>query len=73
MSKTGYSQNATANIVVLVMQSGLFSGHFPDSNIIDYITIASAGNASDFGDLTQNQGSGSFASTLQYGGGFAGS
>ena len=31
---------------------GLFGGAFPDSNVIDYITISSTGNALDFGDLT---------------------
>jgi hypothetical protein len=30
---------------------GLFAGGNPDTNIIDYITIASTGNATDFGDL----------------------
>jgi hypothetical protein len=31
---------------------GLFGGAFPASNVIDYITISSTGNALDFGDLT---------------------
>lgn len=33
---------------------GLFGGGYTSSsvNVIDYVTIASAGNASDFGDLT---------------------
>jgi len=32
---------------------GLFAGGgYPNSNVIDYITIASSGNATDFGDLT---------------------
>ena len=32
---------------------GLFGGGEPTINTIDYITIATTGNASDFGDLTQ--------------------
>jgi hypothetical protein len=28
------------------------SGYFANSNIIDYVTIATTGNATDFGDLT---------------------
>ena len=31
---------------------GLFGGGYPTSNVIDYVTIASTGNATDFGDLT---------------------
>ena len=31
---------------------GLFMGGYGQSNVIDYITIASTGNASDFGNLT---------------------
>ena len=31
---------------------GLFGGSDPELNTIDYITIATTGNASDFGDLT---------------------
>jgi len=30
----------------------LFAGGLSTSNVIDYITIASTGNATDFGDLT---------------------
>ena len=32
------------------------SGHYAKSNIIDYITIPTAGNAIDFGDLTETRG-----------------
>ena len=38
-----------------VLQEGIFGGGTPDpsaNNIIDYITIATTGNAQDFGDLT---------------------
>ena len=34
------------------------SGHYVKSNIIDYITIPTAGNAIDFGDLTEIRGIG---------------
>jgi len=33
-------------------------GSYPKTNIIDYITIATAGNAIDFGDLTETRGVG---------------
>ena len=59
MSKTGNPQNVDAGTAATYTGAGdatrgLFAGHYPDSNIIDYITIASAGNASDFGDLTKD-------------------
>ena len=31
---------------------GLFAGGNPSTNVIQFITISSAGNATDFGDLT---------------------
>ena len=31
---------------------GLFGGGYTNSNVIDYVTIATTGNATDFGDLT---------------------
>ena len=34
---------------------GLFGGGDPSTDIIDYITIATLGNAVDFGDLTQDR------------------
>jgi|TARA_R100001443_G_scaffold57633_1_gene68323 hypothetical protein len=57
---------------------GIFSGGYEpsgggyDTNIINYITIASAGDATDFGDLVTDSGIGSGASSstrgLQFGG-----
>jgi hypothetical protein len=38
--------------VANVAAIGVFGGG-GSSNVIDYITIASAGNATDFGDLTE--------------------
>ena len=32
---------------------GLFGGSYPNNNTIDYITVASAGNATDFGNLSR--------------------
>ena len=37
-------------------ERGVFSGGTGDSNVIDYVTIASPGNASDFGDLVLGRG-----------------
>jgi hypothetical protein len=57
---------------------GLFAGNStppgttPYSNVIQYITIASAGNATDFGDLTQETvraGACSSATRATFGGG----
>ena len=52
-----------------VAARGLFSGGSPSSgksNVIDYIQIASTGNAIDFGDLTINRaGVGSCASSTR--------
>ena len=31
---------------------GVFGGNSPTGNVIEYVTIASTGNAQDFGDLT---------------------
>ena len=39
---------------------GGYSGSFLDT--IDYVTIASTGDAADFGDLTQTKGLGASAS-----------
>ena len=51
---------------------GVFGGAYPQENRIDYITVASAGNASDFGDLTRSvQQAGALASDTRglWGGG----
>ena len=37
---------------------GCASGHYNGGTDIEYITIASTGNAADFGDLTQGRGYG---------------
>jgi len=37
---------------VSTLGRGLFGGGSANSNVIDFVTIASAGNATDFGDLT---------------------
>ena len=45
---------------------GVFGGGFSHTNVIDYITISTTGNAIDFGDLlnaVQNTGSGCSSST----------
>ena len=39
------------------------SPYYPKTNIIDYITIATAGNAIDFGDLTETRGLGGAGSS----------
>jgi len=51
-------------------------GSQPSSNVIDFVTIASAGNSTDFGDLTiLNSSLGATSSLLRgvFGGGFPGS
>ena len=35
---------------------GVFGGGYPYNNIMEYITIATAGNVTDFGDLTAEKG-----------------
>jgi len=56
---------------------GVFGGAAPETNTIDYITIATTGNASDFGDLTQTRRRPSAASSatrgVWYAGRFSGS
>jgi len=56
---------------------GVFGGASPETNTIDYITIATAGNASDFGDLNQTRRRPSAASSatrgIWYAGRFSGS
>tara|TARA_R110000822_G_scaffold72992_3_gene175457 strand:+ start:2890 stop:3921 length:1032 start_codon:yes stop_codon:yes gene_type:complete len=52
---------------------GLFVGGEPYSNVIDYVNIATTGNATDFGDLTvQTYSQGSLGSNTRalFGGGF---
>ena len=55
-----------------VFTGGLNPGSSPTRfNVIDYVTIASAGNAQDFGDLSQNRRAGGGASDSHGGlGGF---
>jgi len=56
---------------------GVFGGASPETNTIDYITIATTGNATDFGDLTQARRRPSAASSatrgVWYTGRFSGS
>ena len=56
---------------------GVFGGASPETNTIDYITIATLGNALDFGDLTQARRRPSAASSatrgVWYAGRFSGS
>ena len=47
-----YAANSTTRAV----QMGGYTGS--NSNVIDYVTIASTGNATDFGDMTQAGGQG---------------
>ena len=42
---------------------GVSPSNYPKTNIIDYITIATAGNAIDFGDLTEIRGPGGAGSS----------
>jgi hypothetical protein len=50
---------------------GLFGGGFPTTNLIDYITISTTSNASDFGDLTVSRFSSGCSSSTRglFGGG----
>jgi hypothetical protein len=53
-------QSASAAVVEEVVARGVFGGGTEAvmSNVIDYITIATTGNATDFGDLTLSRGEG---------------
>jgi len=82
--QTGNTENRFPNFAGVDAASarGLFGGSYtygpssrPSSNVIDYITISSAGNGIDFGDLTLARGTGgSCASPVRgvFGGGNTG-
>ena len=64
---TGNTESRTLNVATQASSSarGLFAGGYnygnpagsrPTSNVIDYITISSTGDALDFGDLTESRG-----------------
>ena len=66
---TGNTESRTLNVATQASSSarGLFAGGYnygnpagsrPTSNVIDYITISSTGDALDFGDLTESRGPG---------------
>jgi len=57
----GTNNAAVANTTRGIWQGGNAGPGTPFSNVIDFITIASAGNATDFGDLTVGRRSGSAA------------
>ena len=35
---------------------GLFGGHYPSNNTLDFFQIMTTGNSQDFGDLTSARG-----------------
>ena len=53
MSNTHYDGSACANLTRGIMSMGLrWSGGIARVNIVEYVTIASTGNSTDFGDLS---------------------
>lgn len=76
----GDLNNATSNLMSCSSSSrGIFAGGYVTSpslariNVIDYVTISSVGNATDFGDLTQARNGGAgFSSNTRgvFGGGY---
>lgn len=56
LTSTNYALAGCSNSTRGVFSGGRYPGDTPTAaNIIDYITIASTGNAQDFGDLTVNK------------------
>jgi len=55
----GTGNNAVASTTRGIWQGGNAGPGTPFSNVIDFVTIASVGNATDFGDLTVGRRSGS--------------
>ena len=76
--KTGYDGISllAGNAAYEIPARGVFAGGDPLTNTIDYVTITTTGNATDFGDLTQSkQVSSSGASSTRglFSGGYTGS
>ena len=63
MTQTRYNSGALSSSTRAVFAGGNASPTSPNSNVIDFVTIRTTGNATDFGDLIGTMGTGGFSGT----------